>query len=113
MEHFYYGNILLVGDADHASMPNIGQGASQAIEEAAYLSKWISTEDSIEKAFEKYELNRLARMKLVKNETKVYELAAKVDFPILCSIRNKLMQLAPAGYHNEKLRKVVEIIDEI
>ncbi|MEH7440870.1 FAD-dependent monooxygenase [Bacillus sp. JJ1122] len=113
LEHFYYGNILLVGDSAHASMPNIGQGASQAIEEAAYLSKWISTEDSIEKAFEKYELNRLTRMKLVKNETKVYELAAKVDFPILCSIRNKLLQLAPAGYHNEKLRKVVEINDEI
>ncbi|WP_423407984.1 FAD-dependent monooxygenase [Heyndrickxia sp. MSNUG] len=113
LEHFYYGNILLVGDSAHASMPNIGQGASLAIEEAAYLSKWISTEDSIDKAFEKYELNRMARMKLVKNETKIYELAAKVDFPILCSIRNKLLQLAPAGYHNEKLRKVVEISDEI
>lgn len=113
LEHFHYGNILLVGDSAHASMPNIGQGASQAIEEAAYLSKWISTEDSIEKAFEKYELNRLARMTLVKNETKIYGLAAKVDFPILCSIRNKLLQLAPAGFHNEKLRKVVEINDDI
>ncbi|MEH7886174.1 FAD-dependent monooxygenase [Bacillus sp. JJ1609] len=113
LEHFYSDNILLVGDSAHASMPNIGQGASQAIEEAAYLSKWISTEESIEKAFEKYELNRLARMKLVKHETKVYGLAAKVDFPILCSIRNKLLQLAPAGYHNEKLRKVVEINLEI
>jgi len=113
LEHFYSGNILLVGDSAHASMPNIGQGASQAIEEAAYLSKWISTEDSIEKAFEKYELDRFTRIKLVNNETKVYGLAANVDFPILCSIRNKLLQLAPAGYHNEKLRKVVEINDEI
>ena len=113
LEHFSFGNILLVGDSAHASMPNIGQGASQAIEEAAYLSKWISTEDTIEKAFEKYELNRLERMRLVKNEMKIYGLAAKVDFPLLCSIRNKLLQLAPAGYHNEKLKKLVEIEEEI
>lgn len=113
LEHFHYGNILLIGDSAHASIPNIGQGASQAIEDAVYLSKWISTVDSIEKAFEKYELSRLERIKLVKNEMKLYGMASQVDFPILCSIRNKLLQLAPAAYHNEKLRKVVEIEDEI
>jgi FAD-dependent urate hydroxylase len=52
-------------------------------------------------------------MQLINNEMKIYGLAAKIDFPILCSIRNKLLQLAPDHFHNEKLRKVVEIEREI
>jgi FAD-dependent urate hydroxylase len=104
-----FGNILLLGDAAHASMPNIGQGASQAAEDAVYLSKWMSKEDSVLEAFKKYTLHRQGRIKLIKDEMKIYGLASQVDFPILCSIRNKLLQMAPSSFHNEKWRKVIEI----
>ncbi|MBS8266010.1 hypothetical protein DYI25_16405 [Mesobacillus boroniphilus] len=103
------GNILLLGDSAHASMPNIGQGASQAAEDAVYLANWISSEERIDKAFFKYETHRQERMKIVKDEMKIYGLAARIDFPVLCSIRNKLLQMTPASYHNAKLRKLVEI----
>lgn len=105
--------ILLLGDSAHASMPNLGQGASQAAEDAVYLAKWISLEDTIEKAFFKYETHRQERMKIVKEEMKLYGLAARVDFPFLCSLRNKLLQMTPASYHNEKLRRVVEIEEDM
>lgn len=107
------GNILLLGDSAHASMPNIGQGASQAAEDAVYLAKWISSEETIDKAFFKYETHRQERMKLVKNEMKIYGLAARIDFPVLCSLRNKLLQLTPGSYHNAKLRRVVEIEEDM
>jgi FAD-dependent urate hydroxylase len=113
LDHFCFGNILLMGDSAHASMPNIGHGASQAIEDAVHLSKWLAMEDTIEKAFTGYEYNRQKRMQLINNEMKIYGLAAKVDFPILCSIRNKLLQLAPDNFHNDKLRKVVEMEEEL
>jgi FAD-dependent urate hydroxylase len=112
LEHFHLGNILLIGDSAHASIPNIGQGASQAAEDAVFLAKWISTEDTIPNAFKMYERHRHERTKRVKNEMKMYGMAAQIDFPILCSIRNKLLQMAPASYHNEKLRKVIEIDGE-
>lgn len=107
------GNILLLGDSAHASMPNIGQGASQAAEDAVYLAKWISIEETIDKAFSKYETHRQERMKLVKDEMKIYGLASRIDFPVLCSLRNKLLQMTPASYHNAKLRKVVEIEEDM
>ncbi|MBT2694942.1 FAD-dependent monooxygenase [Bacillus sp. ISL-55] len=107
------GNILLLGDSAHASMPNIGQGASQAAEDAVYLAKWISSEETIDKVFSKYETHRQERMKVVKDEMKIYGLAARIDFPVLCSIRNKLLQMTPSSYHNEKLRKVVEIEEDM
>ncbi|WLR55760.1 FAD-dependent oxidoreductase [Mesobacillus subterraneus] len=108
-----YDNILLLGDSAHASMPNIGKGASQAAEDAVYLAKWMSSEETIENAFSKYETHRQDRMKLVKDEMKIYGLAAKIDFPVLCSLRNKLLQMTPASYHNDKLRKIVEIEEDI
>lgn len=113
LEQTHFGKILLMGDSAHASLPNIGQGASQAVEDAAYLSKWISTEKTVEQAFDMYNRDRQERLKLVTSEMKIYGWASKVDFPVLCSLRNKLLQLAPSSYHNEKLRKVVEIEDDI
>lgn len=109
LEQFHFDKILLLGDSAHASIPNIGQGASHAIEDAIYLSKCLSTEESVEKAFSLYGRQRLKRIQLISSEMKIYGKAAQIDFPALCSIRNKLLQLAPASYHNEKLRKVVEI----
>ncbi|WNF22367.1 FAD-dependent monooxygenase [Mesobacillus jeotgali] len=103
------GKILLLGDSAHASMPNIGQGASQAAEDAVYLAKWIRTEETIDKAFSQYETHRQERMKLIKEEMKLYGLAARIDFPGLCSLRNKLLQMTPSSYHNARLRNVVEI----
>jgi FAD-dependent urate hydroxylase len=107
------GNILLLGDSAHASMPNIGQGASQAAEDAVYLAKWISSEETIDKAFSRYETHRQERVKLVKDEMKIYGFAARIDFPVLCSLRNKLLQMTPASYHNAKLRKVFEIEEDM
>lgn len=107
------GNILLLGDAAHASMPNIGQGASQAIEDAVYLAKWISKEDSVLNAFKKYTQHRQERIKLIKDEMKIYGLASQIDFPILSSIRNKLLQMTPASFHNEKLRRIIEIEEDM
>ena len=107
------GNILLLGDSAHASIPNIGQGASQAAEDAVYLAKWMENEETVSDAFRKYTQHRQERIKLIKDEMKIYGLAAQVDFPILCSIRNKLLEMAPASFHNEKLRKIIEIEDDM
>ncbi|WP_210365723.1 FAD-dependent monooxygenase [Bacillus sp. REN3] len=109
--HFHFGNVLLMGDSAHASMPNIGQGASQAIEDAISLAKWVSKCKTIEQAFSQYNSHRQARMDMVANEMKIYGRAALVDFPILCSLRNIFLQFAPATFHNEKLKKVVEFDD--
>lgn len=58
------------------------------------------------------EVEKLIQSAGIKNEMKLYGMAAQIDFPILCSIRDKLLQMAPASYHNEKLRKVIEIDGE-
>lgn len=109
LDRSYYGRFLFIGDSAHLSLPSIGQGASRAVEDAVFLTKWIMIEDSIEKAFASYDQHRQERTEMIENEMKVYGIASELNFPFLCSARNKLLQWAPAGYHNDKLRKIVEI----
>lgn len=52
---WYHNNVCLLGDAAHATTPNMGQGAVQAIESALALSICLEEETSIESAFSRYQ----------------------------------------------------------
>ncbi len=41
LQQWHKGHICLIGDAGHATTPNMGQGGAQAIEDAYYLSHMI------------------------------------------------------------------------
>ncbi len=43
LKYWYRGNVCLIGDAGHATTPNMGQGGAQAIEDAYYLSNLIKS----------------------------------------------------------------------
>ena len=53
---WHKNNICLIGDAGHATTPNMGQGGAQAIEDAHYLSNLI-VENSDENVFELFNKN--------------------------------------------------------
>lgn len=41
MKNFAKGRVVLIGDAAHAMTPNLGQGGSQAMEDAIILRNWL------------------------------------------------------------------------
>lgn len=51
---WHRGNILIIGDAAHASLPTSGQGACQALEDAWHLSLILKTEDEPETALQRF-----------------------------------------------------------
>ncbi len=56
------GRIQLIGDAAHAMLPNAGQGACQAFEDAYILGRWMQARrDSVE-AFEGFRRVRIPRV---------------------------------------------------
>lgn len=55
------GRVVLVGDAAHPSMPNMGQGTSQAFEDVAILADSLATAADIEPALRDYEARRRQR----------------------------------------------------
>jgi 2-polyprenyl-6-methoxyphenol hydroxylase-like FAD-dependent oxidoreductase len=59
------GTIVLVGDAAHAMLPTLGQGACQCLEDAAALAAAVAAEDSIDQALRRYEGARLPRVRRI------------------------------------------------
>jgi len=61
---YFKGKIAMIGDAAHASMPFAGNGAAQALEDAAvldYLFSRVSSPDQIEALFSAYDTTRRPR----------------------------------------------------
>jgi 2-polyprenyl-6-methoxyphenol hydroxylase-like FAD-dependent oxidoreductase len=62
---WYKGNVLIIGDGAHATIPQLGSGAALAIEDAVVLAEEIAKQDSTEAIFARFMDRRLARCKMV------------------------------------------------
>ncbi|HXT92545.1 MAG TPA: FAD-dependent monooxygenase, partial [Trebonia sp.] len=60
---FAAGRIALLGDAAHPMTPNLGQGACQALEDAAVLSRFATgiSPDAVPEVLARYSAARLPR----------------------------------------------------
>jgi 2-polyprenyl-6-methoxyphenol hydroxylase-like FAD-dependent oxidoreductase len=61
-------HIVLVGDAAHASSPNMAQGAAMAVEDALVLADLLAT-SSIDEALSSYRERRTVRVEWVQEQT--------------------------------------------
>lgn len=62
------GNVVLMGDAVHAMMPNLGQGGCQAIEDAYVLTEALAatkSTDRIQESLQKFYRTRIVRASAV------------------------------------------------
>jgi len=104
-----FGNILLIGDAAHSTTPNMGQGACQAIEDAAFLQKFLKKEAHIPTAFSNFEKKRLERTTWVINNSYNIGRLAQLENPWLIKARNTLLRLAPQSSNLKRLKKIYEV----
>ena len=60
------GRVQLIGDAAHAMLPNIGQGACQAFEDAYILARWLDAKrQDVPQAFRDFRRVRIPRVHAV------------------------------------------------
>lgn len=64
-ENWGRGRIQLIGDAAHAMLPNAGQGACQAFEDAYILTRWLARERNPVDAFANFRRVRIPRVHAV------------------------------------------------
>jgi len=92
---WYHKNVCLIGDSAHATTPNMGQGACQAIESAYVISECLSTENNIQTAFDKLEKIRKVNAEKVVNKSWTVGKMAHLKNRIGIFFRNNFIKLIP------------------
>ncbi len=62
---WHQNRVILIGDAVHATIPQLGQGAALALEDSVVLAELVQSENDIQAVFQKFIERRLARCKMV------------------------------------------------
>ncbi|GGG80750.1 hypothetical protein GCM10007415_11550 [Parapedobacter pyrenivorans] len=109
LSRFAYDNILLIGDAAHATTPNMGQGACQALEDVAVLTDEMKRTSLVEQAFKNFERRRLKRTKYITDTSWRIGRAAQYTHPLVIGIRNSLLRIMPAAWAQGTLKKLLEV----
>ena len=67
LSKWHQDRVMLLGDAAHATTPNMGQGGCQAIEDAWYLTEYLERHGNVAEAFAAYEQFRRPKVNFVVN----------------------------------------------
>ena len=96
--------VVLVGDAAHASSPNMAQGAAMALEDALVLADVLATSHAIEEALAEYQRRRTARVAWVQEQTHRRDRTRSLP-PI---VRNMTLRLAGERIFHSNYRPLLE-----
>lgn len=110
-KNWFKENVCLIGDSAHATTPNMGQGACQAIEDAFVLSECLN-KYGITKAFSEYQKLRLPKAHQVVKARWLVGKMAHLKNPILIGLRNQMLRLTPSSVNrkqNEQIFKLAKI----
>ena len=109
VNQFAFDNVLLTGDAAHATTPNLGQGACQAIEDAVILAGEIKKDNDIKAAFKRFEQRRIKRVHWIVNTSWQIGKIAQLENPLLISIRDAAFRLMPASMQDRQFEKLYKV----
>lgn len=91
------GSIVLLGDAAHATTPNLGQGGAQALEDALALADAMAAHGPGPRAFADYERVRRAKAARVVRASWLAGKIGHLRSPLIRRARNGLMRSLPAS----------------
>ncbi|MFN3444156.1 MAG: FAD-dependent monooxygenase [Bacteroidia bacterium] len=109
INQYAYDNVVLIGDAAHATTPNMGQGACMGIEDAVVLADELAKNNHPETAFKQFEKRRLKRTHDIVNKSWQLGKVAQLDNPVLIAVRNLALQLTPKSVNQNQLKKLYEV----
>lgn len=108
MSTWHQDNICLIGDAAHATTPNLGQGACQAIEDAHCLANCLDLKN-LNSSFQRFQKLRMPKAHRIVNTSWTLGKVSHWKNPIAVKVRNGLMKLTPESINRRQSAKIFEL----
>ncbi len=110
MKTWHLQHICLLGDAAHATTPNLGQGACQAIEDAYVIGK-IAKQKGIKEAIQTFSNYRIKKAHRIVRESWMLGKIAQWNNKIAIGFRNTAMKAAPTKLSLQQLEWIFKLDD--
>ena len=96
---FVHGRGVLLGDAAHAMTPDLGQGAGQAIEDAATLALLLrgTQPHNLGSILEQFDRLRRSRTRALWRQSRLTGRVAQARHPIAASLRDAALRATPSS----------------
>jgi 2-polyprenyl-6-methoxyphenol hydroxylase-like FAD-dependent oxidoreductase len=105
MKQWHQGRACLIGDAAHATTPNMGQGAAQAIEDAYHLAYQIQLNPTT--AFEAFQAARLKKVHQI--VTQSWNIGKLAHWKYGRTLRDFMMSAVPSSISRKKMTKLYRL----
>lgn len=102
-------NVCLIGDAAHATTPNLGQGACQAIEDAYVLGKLLDSGLEIQNTFAEYENLRRKKAHTIVNTSWTVGKMAHIENSFGIWLRNFAMKNIPKSANKKQMDMIFNL----
>lgn len=102
-------SVCLIGDAAHATTPNMGQGACQAVEDVYVIWKLLSQGKSFTEVFKHYEKLRTTKAHDVVRTSWILGKIGHLENSMAVGLRNFFFQNFPESLRKRQMNKVFNI----
>lgn len=100
---------MLIGDAAHATTPNMGQGACQGIEDAVVLAECLKKFSKAEIAFNQFQQKRIKRTHFIVEQSRKMGAVAQLENRVINPVRNTALRMLPTSVFEKQLSKLFDI----
>jgi len=107
MKAWHKGNIAVIGDAAHATTPNLGQGGGQAIEDAWYMYCLFQTGMPPEEVFQHFYKIRFKRVNAIVQRS--FQMGKIAHMKFGKRLRNALFRMLPESIMNKQFEDMYKI----
>lgn len=109
MQKMAFGNAVLIGDAAHATTPNMGQGACMALEDAVVLANCLRKNSKVSDAFKSFEQKRLARTHKIVNASWRLGKIAQAENSFIINLRDTLFRMMPQRLYERQIESLYQV----